>query len=110
MNCLFCKIIRGEIPATITYQDDHIIAFNDIYPKAPIHQLIVPKQHIATLNDVVTEDLPLISNTFFVAQQIAKKMQLTEEGYRLIINCNAGGGQEIFHLHVHFLGKLHRQI
>ncbi|HVV67781.1 MAG TPA: histidine triad nucleotide-binding protein [Gammaproteobacteria bacterium] len=103
-DCLFCKIITKEIPATILYEDDQVIAFDDIHPKAPSHKLIIPRKHIATLNDLTTEDISLAGHMLHVTQQLAKKLQIAEPGYRVAINCNAGGGQIIYHLHFHLLG------
>lgn len=104
MNCIFCKIIAGEAPANIIYEDEKIIAFDDIFPKAPIHKLIVPKKHIATLNDLTSEDTNLISDMTAVAQKLAKELKIDESGYRVLINCNKDGGQVVYHLHLHLIG------
>ncbi|MCH9636820.1 MAG: histidine triad nucleotide-binding protein [Candidatus Rickettsiella isopodorum] len=104
MDCIFCKIIKKELPADIVYQDETIIAFNDRHPCAPIHQLIVPKKHIATLNDLTEDDTLLAGNMLQVARHLAKKAQITQSGYRAVFNCNKDGGQEVFHLHLHLLG------
>lgn len=109
MNCIFCQIASGIIPAKILYEDDSILAFDDIYPKAPIHKLIIPRKHIATLNDLTYEDHQLIGNMLLVTKQLAKQLNIADSGYRILINCNADGGQEIYHVHLHLLGgrKLH---
>lgn len=103
-HCLFCDIANGQLAANILYQDDQVIAFDDIQPQAPHHKLIIPRKHIATLNDVTTEDGALLSHMFQVAQQLAKTLGIADEGYRTLINCNAGAGQQVFHLHLHLLG------
>ncbi len=104
MDCLFCKIINREIPATIHYEDDDVIAFDDINPKAPYHFLVVPKKHISTLNEVTDEDVPLVGKLVQIASQLAKKVAIAEDGYRTVFNCNADGGQIIYHIHLHMLG------
>ena len=106
MSTLFSKIITGEIPADIIYQDELVTAFRDIEPQAPIHILIVPNQEIPTVNDIKTQDEKLIGHMFTAARRIARDEGVAEEGYRLLINCDKNGGQEIFHLHMHlFAGK-----
>ena len=106
MPTLFTKIINGEIPADIVYQDEQVTAFRDIAPQAPIHILIVPAKEIPTVNDITPEDEELIGHMFTVARKIADKEGVAQDGYRLLINCNKHGGQEIFHLHMHlFAGK-----
>lgn len=107
MDCLFCKIVKGEIPATITYRDNHVIAFNDINPQAPQHMLIVPHKHIATLNDLGTEDTELLGHMAQTAKMLAKKLGIADDGYRVVMNCNAGAGQTVFHIHMHLLGGRH---
>jgi histidine triad (HIT) family protein len=104
MDCLFCKIIDGEIPGDIIHQDEHVIAFNDINRQAPQHVLIVPRKHIATINDVENEDKELIGHCVYTAQKIAAKLGLSEDGYRLVYNVNSGGGQAVYHIHLHLLG------
>lgn len=104
MATVFEKIVRGELPADIVYQDELVTAFRDINPKAPVHILIVPNKVIPTINDVAPEDEPLIGHMIYVAKEIARREGIAERGYRLIINCNRHGGQEIYHLHVHLLG------
>lgn len=102
-DCLFCKIIAGEIPADIIYEDDDVLAFNDINPQAPTHALIIPKKHIATINDITTEDLQLVGQLFYAAKSIAADKGFAENGYRLVFNCNKDGGQEVYHIHLHLL-------
>jgi histidine triad (HIT) family protein len=104
MPTLFEKIIAGELPADVVYRDDRVIAFLDIHPAAPVHILIVPKKPIPTLNDVEAEDEALIGHMSIVARDLARKHGIAESGYRLIVNCNADGGQEVYHLHMHLLG------
>jgi histidine triad (HIT) family protein len=106
MTTIFSKIISGEIPADIVYQDDQVTAFRDINPQAPIHILIVPSKEIPTVNDIRIDDEQLIGHMFTVVQQIALREGFAEDGYRLMVNCNKHGGQEVFHLHMHlFAGK-----
>lgn len=104
MDCIFCKIIRGELPAVKIYEDERIVALNDLDPRAPIHQLIVPKKHIATLNDLTDDDTELVGTMVQKARLLAKEANLAEDGYRTVFNCNADGGQAVFHLHLHLLG------
>jgi histidine triad (HIT) family protein len=104
MSTIFSKIISGEIPADIVYQDEEVTAFRDISPQAPVHVLLVPNKEIPTVNDLTTEDEPLIGHMIMVAKQIAEREGVAENGYRLLINCNRDGGQEIFHLHMHLFG------
>lgn len=104
MATLFERIAGGELPADIVYQDAEITAFRDIHPRAPVHILIVPNKPIATANDIADEDAPLIGRLFVVARDLARQLGIAEDGYRLIINCNRHGGQEVYHLHVHLIG------
>jgi len=104
MPTLFEKIISGELPAAIVHKDDRVTAFRDIRPLAPTHILIVPNKVIATANDVADEDEALIGHLFTVARDLARQEGIAENGFRLIINCNAHGGQEVYHLHLHLLG------
>lgn len=104
MPTVFERIISGELPADIVYRDERVTAFRDIQPRAPTHVLIVPNRPIATANDVGAADEALLGHLFVVAAQIAKRFGIAEDGYRLIVNCNAHGGQEVYHLHVHLLG------
>ena len=102
--CIFCKIISGEIKTDIIYQDDQVLSFADLTPQAPTHLLIIPKKHIATLNDVCTEDLALIAHMLFTAQNLARAQGIDESGYRTLFNCNKAGGQSVYHIHLHLLG------
>ncbi len=102
-ECIFCKIAGGEIPAELVHQDDEVLAFRDINPQAPVHVLIVPKRHIATLNDVTPKDAGLIGKLYLVARQLANEMGVADKGYRTLINCNMDGGQDVFHIHLHLL-------
>jgi histidine triad (HIT) family protein len=104
MTTIFSKIIAREIPAQIVYQDEQVTAFKDISPQAPTHILIVPNVEIPTVNDVQPEQEQMLGHLFTVARQIAAEQGIAESGYRLIINCNQDGGQEVFHLHMHLLG------
>ena len=104
MTCLFCKIAQGEIPATAVFQDNDIMAFRDINPQAPTHVLVIPKRHIATINDTNDEDAKLLGNMVLRAKKLAQAEGLGEEGYRLVFNINSGGGQEVYHIHLHLLG------
>lgn len=104
MDCLFCKIIKKEIPAQFIFEDDQVITVNDIAPQAPHHLLIVPKKHIATINDIHTDDNELIGHMMLTAKNLAKKLALADSGYRVIMNCNKNGGQAVYHIHLHLLG------
>ena len=104
MSTLFSKIIAGEIPADIVYQDDLVTAFRDINPQAPTHILIVPNKEIATVNDLAEEDERVAGRLLLVAKKLAAQEGIAEDGYRLMINCNKHGGQEVFHIHMHLLG------
>ena len=101
---IFSKIIKGEIPSDIVYRDETVTAFRDISPQAPIHVLIVPNKVIPTVNDVRSEDEQLVGHMFSVAAKIAADEGIAENGYRLIVNCNKHGHQEVFHLHMHLMG------
>lgn len=103
-DSVFTKIIRREIPATIEFEDDDIIAIRDIQPIAPVHILIIPKKFIPTLNDTADEDTPLLGKMVRVAQDLANKKGIANNGYRLIMNVNHDGGQSVFHLHLHLIG------
>ena len=104
MSTIFSKIIAKEIPADIVYEDETVMAFRDIARQAPVHILIIPKKEIATVNDVSPQDEAALGRMFIVAAKIAEDEGIAESGYRLIVNCNEHGGQEIFHLHMHILG------
>ena len=104
MMTIFSKIIKREIPADIVYQDDLVTAFRDINPQAPTHILIVPNKVIPTVNDVTAEDEATLGHLFVVAAKLAEEEKIAKSGYRLLVNCNRDGGQEVFHLHMHLLG------
>jgi len=104
MPTLFERIVAREIPADIVYQDDEITAFRDIHPRAPVHILIVPNKPIATVNDIADADAPLVGRLFLVARDLAKRFGIAADGYRLLVNCNEHGGQEVYHLHLHLVG------
>ena len=104
MPTLFERIISRELPATIVFSDDRVTAFLDIHPAAPVHILIVPNKAIATVNDIADDDEALVGHLFIVARDLARKHGIAADGYRLIINCNSHGGQEVYHLHMHLLG------
>lgn len=104
MSSIFSKIIAKEIPADIVYEDELVLAFRDIAPQAPVHILVIPKREIATSNDVAAADEAALGRMFLAAAQIAKDEGIAAAGYRLMVNCNEHGGQEVFHLHMHLLG------
>ena len=104
MENLFTKIINKEIPADILFQDDEVTVFRDIAPQAPQHILIIPNKLIATVNDVTEADQMVLGKLFLTAAKMAKELGLAEDGYRLLVNCNKHGGQEVYHLHMHLLG------
>lgn len=104
MDCLFCKIINREIPADIVHEDDEVLAFSDINPQAPTHVVIVPKQHIATLNDLEEGDLELVGRLAYTAARLAKERGFADDGYRVVMNCNDQGGQTVYHIHMHLMG------
>ena len=103
-ECIFCKILNGEMAANIIYEDEQVIAFDDLFPKAPIHKLIIPRKHIATINDLTTQDVPLVGHMTEVAKDLAKKFKIDQSGYRILMNCNKNAGQVVFHIHMHLLG------
>jgi histidine triad (HIT) family protein len=103
-NCLFCKIIAGEIPADLLHTDEHCIAIRDLNPQAPTHVLIIPREHMESLNDASNRDEPLLGHLLRVGARIANDEGHSESGYRTVINTGAGAGQSVFHLHVHVLG------
>ncbi len=104
MDCLFCKIIKGEIPSAKVYEDDKVYAFRDIEPQAPVHILIIPKAHIASANELTEENASIVGHIFAVAAKIAKEEGIDEGGYRIVNNCGEDGGQTVKHLHFHMLG------
>lgn len=103
-DCIFCRIIAGESPSDILYQDDHVTAFRDIHPVAPTHVLIVPNKHIPRAHDLVPEDNDLVGRLFSVARLIAEQEEIAKSGYRIIINNGPHGGQVVYHLHMHLIG------
>lgn len=103
-DCLFCKMVAGEIKPAVVYENDQVLAFRDIRPQAPVHVLIIPKRHIPTLDDLSPDDLAIAGELLLAASQIAQREGLSEDGYRTVINCRAHGGQEVYHLHLHLLG------
>lgn len=103
MSTIFGKIIRKEIPAKIIYEDEDVLAFEDIQPQAPVHILVIPKKEIPTLNDLKSDDAELMGKLFLVAQKIAKEQGFAEQGYRTVFNCNEDGGQTVNHIHLHLL-------
>ncbi len=103
-DCLFCKILTGDIPAEVIYESDTVMAFRDINPQAPTHAVIIPKKHIATINEVGLEDIASVGSLFVAAKEIAAQESLAERGYRVVMNCNADAGQTVFHIHLHLLG------
>ena len=103
-DCIFCRIVSGEIPSTRVYEDDQVVAFNDINPKAPVHVLIVPRRHIPSLAHVTADDEGVLGHMLYVARVIAEEQGILESGFRTIINTGPDGGQEVYHLHLHLLG------
>lgn len=107
MNCLFCGIVKGEVKGSMVYQDSSVVAFKDINPKAPVHILIVPRKHIATLLDLEPGDRELVGDVFAAASQIACDQGIAENGFRVVLNCGPGAGQSVYHIHFHLLGGRH---
>ena len=103
-SCLFCGIIDGKIPADVIYQSDTAVAFRDINPKAPTHVLIIPRKHIATINDIADEDNEIVGDLYAAARDVAKLEGISDQGYRAVMNCNEAAGQTVFHIHLHLLG------
>ena len=103
-DCIFCKIIAGNAPGQLLYQDQLVTAFHDNHPVAPLHVLVVPNKHLASVNDITAEDEPLLGHLFTVARQLAHEQGVDQSGYRLVVNTGRHGGQGVFHLHLHLLG------
>lgn len=103
-NCIFCKIANGVIPADKVFEDEKLTAFRDIAPKAPVHVIFIPKKHIATLNDIDEKDVGLLGHILEKIRETAVALGIAKTGYRVVLNCNKDGGQEVFHLHFHLLG------
>ncbi len=104
MSCVFCKIIEKELPADILLENENAVVFRDLRPKAPMHYLVIPRKHIASLNDIKEEDKKLLADLILTAREVAEKLGIKESGYKLAIHVGQGGGQEVFHLHIHVLG------
>ena len=104
MDCVFCQIVDGKIPGDIVYQDEEVLAFRDINPRAPVHLLIIPKKHFASLNQLTEKEMLLMGRMIGVARQLAEREGVSESGYRLVVNCGEEGGQLVLHLHLHLLG------
>jgi len=107
MDCLFCKIVAGDIPAEIVYESDTVVAFRDINAQAPTHVLVIPRKHISTINDISDEDQALVGGLYTAARDIAAAEGIAVDGYRTVMNCNEKAGQSVFHIHLHVLGGRH---
>ncbi|MCS7163939.1 MAG: histidine triad nucleotide-binding protein [Thermodesulfovibrio sp.] len=103
MSCIFCKIVKKEIPSRIVYEDNTVLAFEDIAPQAPVHILVIPKKHYSNLLEINEDDKELIGHIFMVIKEIAKQKGVDERGFRVVVNCNSQGGQTVYHLHFHIL-------
>jgi histidine triad (HIT) family protein len=103
-NCIFCKMINGDIKPDVVYEDEEVLAFRDLNPQAPTHVLVIPKEHIATLNDIAGSHAALVGKLFLAAKEVATQAGIAERGYRAVVNCNPEAGQSVFHLHLHLLG------
>lgn len=103
-NCIFCKIAEGDIPTDFLYESEYVLAFRDIQPIAPVHVLIIPKKHIASVNDVEQGEQNVMGELFIAARDVAKRLQIADDGYKLLIRTGAHGGQEVPHIHIHVIG------
>ena len=103
-DCLFCRIVTKEIPAKIVFEDPHLLAFEDVNPQAPVHMLIIPKEHIEKVSDLTERNIEMVGRLILAAKNIADKRGIKESGYRIVMNCNRDAGQAVFHLHLHLLG------
>ena len=103
-DCLFCKMVAGEIKPDVVFEDDAVMAFRDANPQAPLHVLIIPRVHIATTNDLTEENADIVGKLYLAAKQIAADEGVAEPGYRMVMNCNPGAGQSVYHIHLHLLG------
>jgi len=103
-DCLFCNIVEGEMDTDIVYDDDKVVAFEDINPQAPVHILIVPKKHIETISDIEADDYQLVGHIYKVANKLSEKYEIADEGFRIVSNCKDNGGQTVYHIHFHLLG------
>lgn len=105
MDCIFCKIVNGDIPSNKIYEDDKVLAFHDISPEAPIHFLVIPKEHIKSANDINEKNSHIISHIFLVINKLVRELNIAETGYRIVNNCGKDGGQTVDHIHFHVLGQ-----
>ena len=105
MDCIFCKIVKGDIPSNKIYEDDKVLAFHDISPEAPTHFLVIPKEHIRSANDINEENSHIISHIFLVINKLVRELNIAETGYRIVNNCGKDGGQTVEHIHFHVLGQ-----
>ena len=103
-DCLFCKMVNGEIEPDVVHETDNTLAFRDINPQAPVHVLVIPKRHISTINDLQSGDKDVIGEMYLAARDIAKQLNIADGGYRAVMNCGSGAGQTVFHIHLHVLG------
>ena len=103
-DCLFCKMVAGDIQPDVVFEDDEVLAFRDLNPQAPLHVLVIPKTHIATTNDLTPDTADVVGKMYLAARQIAADEGVAEPGYRMVMNCNAGAGQSVYHIHLHLLG------
>ena len=103
-DCLFCKMVAGEIKPDVVFENDAVMAFRDVNPQAPLHVLVIPRVHIATTNDLTTENADIVGKLYLAAKQIAADEGVAEPGYRMVMNCNPGAGQSVYHIHLHVLG------
>lgn len=103
MDCIFCKIASGAIPAKIVHEDDQLIAFHDLQPQAPTHILVIPKRHFSTLNELTDDDAALVGQLVIAARAIARDAGFADDGFRVVMNCNEQGGQSVYHIHLHLL-------
>ncbi|MBF0608960.1 MAG: histidine triad nucleotide-binding protein [Candidatus Magnetobacterium sp. LHC-1] len=104
MDCIFCKVANKEIRATVVYEDDQVVAFEDLNPQAPMHVLVIPRKHIPTVLDMTSEDTAVVGHMFEVAGRIARDREVAQRGFRMVINCNAEAGQSVYHIHLHVIG------
>ena len=107
MDCLFCKMVAGDIKPNVVFEDDQVLAFRDISPQAPTHVLLIPKKHIVNIETMDAADSPLLAHLLLTAQKVARDLGIADNGYRLVNNCNRHGGQTVYHLHFHLLGGRH---
>ena len=103
-DCLFCKMVAGEIQPDVVFENDDVLAFRDLNPQAPLHVLVIPKVHIATTNELTPDNADVVGKLYLAAKQIAADAGVSEPGYRMVMNCNAGAGQSVYHIHLHVLG------